>query len=133
MKRMLLTIAISGLMLAASPAFAAPLTSASGDGWRGDRHGHQDHDRDHGKHKNKHWKRNGHDNGRHLGWYKQEWRRGDRLPTAYLEPRYHVDDYRAYRLSAPPPGYRWVRPQANSEEFLLVQVATGLIARILGY
>ena len=137
MKRMLLTTAVTGLMLVASPAFSAPSPDAAGDGWRGDRHGWQDrgHDRDRGKHKHKdkHWKRNGHDNGRHLGWYKQQWRRGDRLPVAYLEPRYYVDDYRAYRLSAPPLGYRWVRPYGNSEEFLLVQVATGLIAQILGY
>ena len=134
MKRMLLTTAIAGLMLAASPAFSAPSPDA---GWYGDRHGPQQrgHDHDRGKHKHhdKHWKRNGHDNGRHLGWYKQQWRRGDHLPVAYLAPRYYVDDYRAYRLSAPPPGYRWVRPYGNSEEFLLVQVATGLISQILGY
>ena len=35
-----------------------------------------------------------HDNGLHLGWYKQRWQRGERIPVAYLEPRYYVDDYR---------------------------------------
>lgn len=135
MKRLLLTTAIAGLMLSASPAFAAPSPDRD---WRGDRHGWQDrghHDRGkHHKHKPpKHWKRNGHDNGRHLGWYKQQWRRGDRLPVVYLEPRYYVSDYRAYRLSAPPRGYRWVRPYRDSDEFLLVQVATGLISQVLGY
>lgn len=132
MKRMLLTTAIAGLLLAGSPAFAAP----SPDQHRGDRHGwqHRDHDYDRGKHhKHKHWKRNGHDNGLHKGWYKQQWRRGDRLSRVYLQPRYYVDDHRAYRLSAPPRGYRWVRPYQNAEEFLLVQVATGLITQILGY
>lgn len=133
MKRMLLNVAIAGLVLAASPAFAG----ASPDrDWRGDRHGWQDRDHDHDRgkhHKHKHWKRNGHDNGLHKGWYKQQWRRGDRLSRVYLQPRYYVDDYRAYRLDAPPRGYRWVRPYQNSEEFLLVQVATGLIAQILGY
>jgi Ni/Co efflux regulator RcnB len=130
MKRMLLATAIAGLMLAGSPAFAAPSPDAARHGWQ--ERGH-DHDRGKHKHKDKHWKRNGHDNGRHLGWYKQQWRRGDRMPVVYLQPRYYVDDYRAYRLSAPPRGYRWVRPYENSQEFLLVQVATGLISQILDY
>jgi Ni/Co efflux regulator RcnB len=91
------------------------------------------HDRGHHDKHHKHWKRNGHDNGLHKGWYKQQWRRGDRLSRVYLQPRYYVDDYRAYRLSTPPRGYRWVRPYQNAEEFLLVQVATGLITQILGY
>lgn len=130
MKRMLLTTAVAGLLLAGSPAFAAP----SPDQHR-DRHGWDDHDRDHDRgkhHKHTHWKRNGHDNGLHKGWYKQQWRRGDRLSRVYLQPRYYVDDYRAYRLDAPPRGYRWVRPYQGSDEFLLVQLATGLITRILG-
>lgn len=137
MKRILLSATIAGLLLAASPAFTAPSPD------RGDRHGWQDrghdrhHDRRHDRRQDrghKHWKRNGHDNGRHLGWYKQKWHRGDRLSRIYLQQRYYVDDYRAYRLSAPPRGYRWVRPYGqSSDEFLLVQVATGLISQILGY
>ena len=72
-----------------------------------------------------------HDNGLHLGWYKQQWRRGDRIPVVYLEPRYYVDDYRAYGLASPPAGYRWVRPM--DDRYLLVQVTTGLILDALGY
>ena len=72
-----------------------------------------------------------HDNGRHLGWYKQQWKRGDRLVWTDIEPRYYVTDYRSYRLSAPPEGYRWVRPM--DDRYLLVQVATGLITKALGY
>ena len=72
-----------------------------------------------------------HDNGRHLGWYKQQWKRGDRIVWTDVQPRYYVDDYRAYRLSAPPQGYRWVRPM--DDRYLLVQVATGLITQALGY
>lgn len=72
-----------------------------------------------------------HDNGLHLGWYKQQWRRGDRIPVAYLEPRYYIDDYNRYGLRAPPDGYRWVRPM--DDRYLLVQVATGLILDALGY
>lgn len=72
-----------------------------------------------------------HDNGLHLGWYKQHWKRGERIPVTYLEPRYYIDDYRAYGLSAPPRGYQWVRPM--DDRYLLVQVATGLVLEALGY
>ena len=72
-----------------------------------------------------------HDNGLHLGWYKQQWKSGDRIVWADVEPRYYVEDYRAYRLSAPPEGYRWVRPM--DDRYLLVNVATGLITKALGY
>ena len=72
-----------------------------------------------------------HDNGLHLGWYKQQWKRGDRIVWADIEPSYYVSDYRVYRLTAPPEGYRWVRPV--DDRYLLVEVATGLIAQALGY
>jgi Ni/Co efflux regulator RcnB len=72
-----------------------------------------------------------HDNGLHRGWEKQAWKRGDRIPLAYIEPRYYVEDYRVYRLSAPPIGYRWVRPM--DDRYLLVELATGLVAQALGY
>lgn len=86
---------------------------------------HDRHDRD--------WRNAPHDNGRHLGWYKQQWRRGERVPVVYLQPRYVIDDYRAYRLAPPPAGYGWVRPYPDSDKYLLVQLATGLIAQVLGY
>ena len=72
-----------------------------------------------------------HDRGRHLGWYKQQWKRGDRIIWADVEPRYYVEDYRVYHLSAPPAGYRWVRPM--DDRYLLVEIATGLIVEALGY
>jgi Ni/Co efflux regulator RcnB len=72
-----------------------------------------------------------HDNGRHLGWHKQAWKRGDRIVLVDVEPRYYVDDYRVYRLDAPPRGYRWIRPM--DDRYLLVEVATGLIVQALGY
>ena len=95
---------------------------------RGDRH-HPRH------HRGNNPKAQGrHDNGLHLGWYKQRWHRGDRIPVRYLERRYYIDDYRPYReygLYAPPEGYRWVRPM--DDRYLLVQVATGLVLEALGY
>lgn len=72
-----------------------------------------------------------HDNGLHKGWYKQAWKRGDRIPLAYVEPVYVVRDYRVYQLSAPPAGYQWVRPM--DDRYLLVNLATGLVAEALGY
>ncbi|HEY4559439.1 MAG TPA: RcnB family protein [Lysobacter sp.] len=76
-----------------------------------------------------------HDNGRHLGQYKNQhkkWARGERLPRTYLVQRYYVNDYRSYRLAPPPRGMVWVRPYNDSNEFYLVQAATGLISQILG-
>jgi Ni/Co efflux regulator RcnB len=115
MKHPLIALSLAALTCAAAPAFGA----------EGDKHkGHKPvpaaaHKAD-GRH----------DNGLHLGWQKQAWKRGDRVPLAELD-RYYVDDYRAYRLSAPPAGYRWVRPV--DDRYLLVEVATGLVAQALGY
>jgi Ni/Co efflux regulator RcnB len=140
MKRLLLAASI---FLALSPAlaFASPAPAGSDQHWsqhRGDR-GHDrghDHRYDHGRD----WRdaRGNrpvyrHDNGRHEGWYRQSWQRGQRVPVVYLQPRYYVNDYRAYRLPPPPRGYRWVRPYSGSDEFLLVAITTGLIAQVLGY
>jgi len=93
---------------------------------------HRDH-RDYDRHDYDRRDHVRHDNGRHLGWYKQQWRRGERVPVVYLQPRYVIEDYRAYRLAPPPSGYGWVRPYPDSNEYLLVQLATGLISQVLGY
>jgi len=139
MKRLLLAASVA-LLLSSTTAFASPWQGDGGHGHgghdrsshgddRGDRRGDRDyrrddwHDqRDHGGY---------HDNGRHLGWYKHGYRRGDRAPVVYLQPRYYVNDYRAYRLAPPPRGYRWVRPMDG--HFLLVAIATGVIVDALGY
>jgi Ni/Co efflux regulator RcnB len=72
-----------------------------------------------------------HDNGLHLGWYKNQWRRGDRIDWVYVQPQYYVNDYRAYNLRPAPVGYRWVRPM--DDRYLLVEIASGLIVDALGY
>ena len=72
-----------------------------------------------------------HDNGLHLGWYKQQWRRGDRIDWTYVEPRYYVYDVNQYNLRPAPVGYRWIQPM--DDRYLLVNIATGLIADALGY
>ena len=132
MKRLLLAASVA-LLLSSTAAFASP--------WHGGGHGdhdrawHGDNDDDHGRgrsDRNDRWRDNDyHDNGRHLGQYKHGFRRGERAPVIYLQPRYYVNDWRAYRLPPPPRGYRWVRP--DDGRFLLVAVTTGLIADMLGY
>lgn len=151
MKRLLLTTSVAALLMASTgAAFAQPDRD---HGWQ-QRHGHDRGDRDDDDHDRRDHRRGDghryyrdrsgryvryyeydrrHDNGRHLGWYKQSFRRGQRVPAVYLAPRYYVNDYRAYRLAPPPRGYRWVRPYQDSNEYLLVQVATGLIMQVLGY
>lgn len=114
-KHTLIAAALTALVFGASPALADK------DKKDGGPPGHA-----------KSQKANGHhDQGLHLGWYKQQWKRGDRIVWAEVEPRYYVEDYRVYRLSPPPEGYRWVRPM--DDRYLLVEVATGLITQALGY
>ena len=52
-------------------------------------------------------------------------RRGEYIPSYYRD-RYYPVDYRAYRVSAPPRGYRYVRNRDNGE-LLLVGIASGVI------
>jgi Ni/Co efflux regulator RcnB len=62
----------------------------------------------------------------------RRWARGERIPRGYMGEPYYVRDYRAYDLAPPPSGYMWVRPHPQDETYYLVQLATGLISRILG-
>ena len=142
MRYPILTAAIAAIALASTPAIGKN---------KGKHKGHDKHDRvvvvdrddrydrrgrviyvDRDDHRGNNPKAHGrHDNGLHLGWYKQRWQRGERIPVAYLEPRYYISDYRQYGLDAPPNGYRWVRPM--DDRYLLVQVASGLVLEALGY
>ncbi len=62
--------------------------------------------------------------------YAQRYQRGDSLPYQFRQRQYYVNDWRAHRgLYAPPYGYQWVR--SDSGDFLLVALATGLIANLL--
>ena len=72
-----------------------------------------------------------HDNGLHLGWYKNHWKRGDRIDWQVVQPTYYIYDYDRYDLRPAPVGYRWVRPM--DDRYLLVEIATGLIVDALGY
>ena len=60
--------------------------------------------------------------------HSHHWQRGQRL--AANQRRYVVNDWNQRGLRAPPRGYHWVRENNNSGDFLLVAVASGLIASI---
>ncbi|HEX7891338.1 MAG TPA: RcnB family protein [Ramlibacter sp.] len=61
--------------------------------------------------------------------YTPHFYRGGYLPTQYRAHSYYVNDWNAYPgLYAPPYGHQWV--QVGSD-FLLVALATGLIANLL--
>lgn len=133
MKRLLLTTSIAVLLLSSAAAMARDHGKDKHHRYDDDRYGYNDRrDRDDDRrHDDRRYDDRRHDNGRHLGHVKQGYRRGMRAPVVYLQPRYYVNDYRHYRLSAPPRGYRWVRPA--DDRYLLVEVATGLISQALGY
>ncbi|MET0654331.1 MAG: RcnB family protein [Pseudoxanthomonas sp.] len=140
MKRLLLTTSIAVLLLSSASAMARDNDKGKDkhDKHDRDRSGYsdrRDHDDDRGyddrRHDDRRYDDRRHDNGRHLGQIKHGYRRGMHAPVVYLQPRYYVNDYRQYRLSAPPRGYRWVRPQ--NDHYLLVEAATGLISQALGY
>ena len=124
-KHTLIAAALTAFVFSASPVLAGNDHKHDGTPAQGKSKAHK------ATHKATHKADGRHDNGRHLGWYKQQWKRGDRIVWTDVEPRFYVEDYRAYRLSAPPEGYRWVRPM--DDRYLLVQVATGLITKALGY
>jgi Ni/Co efflux regulator RcnB len=61
--------------------------------------------------------------------YNQRFHRGGYLPSQYRSHGYYVNNWNAYPgLYAPPHGHQWM--QVGSD-FLLVAIATGLIANLL--
>ena len=110
MKRLLLAATIACLCLASTSAIAGG--KGRGHGGHDDHHGH-----------------GGHPPGKHKGWHKKDWHRGDRIEIVHIEPRYYIDDYAHYHLRQPPRGHRWIRTPEG--KFILVAVATGIIADIL--
>lgn len=54
--------------------------------------------------------------------------RGQRLPVEYRGRQYVVENWRAHGLKAPPRGHRWVQ---SGSDYLLIAVATGIIAQVL--
>jgi surface antigen/Ni/Co efflux regulator RcnB len=59
------------------------------------------------------------------GQAKKLWRRGERIPPAFIVPRYFIVEPRVYHLAPPRPGYRWVAVDGRA---YLIEAATGLVA-----
>lgn len=57
------------------------------------------------------------------------WSRGARYNDRGYAPTYVVSDYYGYGLHQPPRGYHWRRDDRG--DFLLVAIATGIIAEVL--
>ena len=115
MKRLLLAASIACLCLASTSVLA----KGHGKGHGGHGGGHYEHDDYDGDHPP----------GRHNGWHKRDWHRGDRIQVIEIEHRYYIDDYDHYHLRRPPAGHRWVRTPDG--KFILIAVATGIIADLL--
>lgn len=129
-----LTIAASAVI---APAFAfspAPFQPAGIQQQYHDNHGddHRDDHRDDRRddrrddHRDNH--RDDHRDYRANNWHPRpggHWERGHRYDGRVIV----VNDYRERHLREPPRGYRWQR--ADNNDFLLVAVATGVIADII--
>lgn len=96
--------------------------------WRGD-HDRGYHDRgDRGDHdRGGQWRYYG---GRYgYSGYRGPWRAGQRYPH-WRDHRYVVEDWRAYHLPPPRPGYRYYRD--DNGDIVMAAVASGMIGLILG-
>lgn len=62
------------------------------------------------------------------GHAKRLWRRGQRIPTAYIVPDYFVVEPGLYHLAPPRRGYRWVIVEGDA---YLVQPDSGMIADVV--
>ncbi|BBF71083.1 MULTISPECIES: RcnB family protein [Sphingomonadaceae] len=62
------------------------------------------------------------DNGR-------RWAKGQRFDHRYATNYRVVNNYRDYRLSAPPRGYHWVR---SGNDAVLIAITSGIIGAVVG-
>jgi Ni/Co efflux regulator RcnB len=107
-----------------APAFAFDPPPGPPPGHRDDRNWHDDRHDD----RYDHDRRDDHDRD-HRGpppRVAHHWERGHRYDGRVIVVR----DYRDYRLREPPRGYHWVRDD-NSGDYLLIAIATGIIADIV--
>ena len=61
------------------------------------------------------------------GWYYHRWTYGAFLPRLFWSHQYWLDDYGAYGLETPPPGYVWVRYGSDA---LLIEENSGEIIQV---
>ncbi|GAA0337755.1 RcnB family protein [Sphingomonas oligophenolica] len=60
--------------------------------------------------------------------YRNDWRRGERFDYRRARNYRVINDYRGYRLKAPPRGYHYVR---SGNDAVLVGITSGVIAGII--
>lgn len=123
MKRLMMGATVIALL-------ASPVASAQPGGGRDHRAGNEQSS---SQWRNGRWQdRNGRAENRRRGWQQDRgnhygWSRGQRM--GYNDWRYAQRvDYRRYNLRQPPRGYEWRR---NDDRFLMVAIATGLIASVI--
>jgi Ni/Co efflux regulator RcnB len=59
----------------------------------------------------------------------RRWAKGQRFDRRYASNYRVINDYRSYRLSAPPRGYHWVR---SGNDAVLVAITSGIIGAVIG-
>ncbi|HAF40882.1 MAG TPA: hypothetical protein DCG90_03830 [Sphingobium sp.] len=59
----------------------------------------------------------------------RRWAKGQRFDRRYATNYRVVNNYRDYRLSAPPRGYQWVR---SGNDAVLIAITSGLIGAVVG-
>ncbi len=137
MKKIILGVAAAAMTLAATAASA----QAYGDyGRQGAYNRSYDSDRD-GRPDSREWNRDRDRDGRPDQYDRndrrgdryqnggQRWRQGQVYPN-YRQRSYVIDNYRAYRLPPPRPGYRYYR--SDNGDVVMAAIATGIIGLILG-
>ncbi|WP_150290961.1 RcnB family protein [Sphingobium estronivorans] len=58
----------------------------------------------------------------------RRWAKGQRFDRRYATSYRVIDNYRGYRLNAPPRGYHWVR---SGNDAVLVAITSGIIASVI--
>ncbi|KEQ52701.1 RcnB family protein [Sphingobium chlorophenolicum] len=58
----------------------------------------------------------------------RRWAKGQRFDRRYANHYRVIDNYRGYRLNAPPRGYHWVR---SGNDALLIAITSGIIGAVV--
>ncbi|WP_176590784.1 RcnB family protein [Sphingobium sp. EM0848] len=58
----------------------------------------------------------------------RRWAKGQRFDRRYANNYRVIDNYRGYKLKAPPRGYHWVR---SGNDAVLVAITSGIIASVI--
>ena len=59
----------------------------------------------------------------------QRWAKGQRFDRRQVNNYRVINDYRTYRLNAPPRGYQWVR---SGNDAVMIAIASGVIGAVIG-